>query len=375
VKRFLDKNVQKYKNTRPHRVLCVNASAYITSWRTYIMTSVFTCFGEILIRLSTTANQGLYNLPDLKPFVGGAEANLAVGLARLGHKTRMISILPNTDLGEAALISLRGYGVDTQNISMASGRMGLYFLTTGAIHRPSDILYDREHSAFAKADFSEMNWQTLLDKSAWLHISGITAALGQNSFEAALKAMKTARALGVKVSFDCNYRPKLWAAWGGDAPYLIKQLMAEADVIFGGYRDIELVFNTTFEGSIDLMGQGRIAADYAFNAFTHLQYLISTQRTQLSVDHNRLSGLMYRREASYATKAYDIVGIIDRIGGGDAFAAGVMHGLLSGQTDQETLNLGIACGCLKHAQPGDLSLATIAELEGFLSEDGFDVKR
>lgn len=339
------------------------------------MSSYFTCFGELLIRLSAAGRDPLYSLPPLTPFVGGAEANVAVGLSRLGHRTQMISLIPDNDLGHAAVGNLRYWGVETSAIQTAPGRMGLYFLTTGAIHRPSDILYDRAGSAFAEADFSRLDWAVLLQKSSWLHVSGITAALGQNAFQAALKAMQIARTLGVKVSFDCNYRPKLWEAWGGDAPSLIRQLMAHADLIFGGYRDIELVFQTTFSGEAGSEARSRAAADHAFSAFPDLQRLISTRREQVNVDHNRLTGLMYTRAESLQTRTYDIAGIIDRIGGGDAFAAGVLHGILSGKTDAEALDLGIAGGCLKHAMPGDFALSTVAELEAFLSEDGFDVKR
>ncbi|MDC7682731.1 sugar kinase [Asticcacaulis sp. BYS171W] len=335
----------------------------------------FTCFGELLIRLSTSGRDPLYSLPELTPFVGGAEANVAVGLARLGHATRVISVIPDNDLGHAAAGQLRFWGVDASRVTTAPGRMGLYFLTTGGIHRPSDILYDRAGSAFAEADFAAFDWAKLLAGSSWLHVSGVTAALGLNAFNGALRAMQVARTLGIKVSFDCNYRPKLWEAWGGDARALIPQLMAQADLIFGGYRDIELVFQTTFAGEPGSDGRSRAAADHAFAAFPDLQRLICTRREQVNVDHNRLAGLMYTRTESLETKCYDIARIIDRIGGGDAFAAGVLHGILSGKSDAEALDLGIAGGCLKHAMPGDFALATVADLEAFLSEDGFDVKR
>jgi 2-dehydro-3-deoxygluconokinase len=170
------------------------------------------------------------------------------------------------------------------------------------------------------------------------------------------------------VSFDCNYRPKLWAAWGGDPVHMIPQLMAEADLIFGGHRDIELVSGQKF-------ADARAAADHAFLTFPRLQRLVCTRREQVSADHNRLAGLMYTRDETLETRMFEVAGIVDRIGGGDAFAAGVLHGLIRGETDAKALDYGIACGCLKHAQPGDLSLATAADLDGFLSDGGFDVRR
>jgi len=328
----------------------------------------FVCFGELLIRLTVTGGHQLESLAPLQPVVGGAEANVAVGLARLGHEARMVSVVADNALGQAAINELRRWGVDTSAVTRAPQRMGLYFLTPGAIHRPSDIVYDRAGSAFAVADFSALDWPKLLTGAGWLHVSGITAALGENGVTAALTAMTAARKASVKVSFDCNYRPKLWAEWSADAPAYITQLMAQADLIFGGYRDIELVSRQRFNDE-------REAADHAFATFPHLERLICTRREQINVDHNRLTGLMYTRAGALETDTHDIERIVDRIGGGDAFAAGVMHGLLTGADDEKALDYGIACACLKHAQPGDASLATPADLDTFLSDDGFDVKR
>ena len=332
------------------------------------MTTTFVAFGELLVRLTATGGHLLDALPPLQPVVGGAEANVAVGLSRLGHAARMVSVVPDNGLGQAAVQELRRHGVDTTAVTTAPGRMGLYFLTPGAIHRPSDILYDRQGSAFATARFNRIVWRRVLKGAGWLHVSGITAALGANCVTAALKALDAARELGVKVSYDCNYRPKLWEAWGGDAPALIRQLIERADLVFGGQRDIELIFGRPFAGE-------QAAADHAFAAFPHLQYLTGTRREQVNVDHNRLTGLMFTRDATLETATVDIERIVDRIGGGDAFAAGIFHGFLTGADDSKALDYGLACACLKHAQPGDASLAGVADLDGFLSGDGFDVRR
>lgn len=325
-------------------------------------------FGELLIRLTTTGGHLLDSLPPLSLCVGGAEANVLVGLARLGHATKMVSVVPDNGLGTAAANELRRWGVDVTGVKTGPGRMGLYFLTPGAIQRPSDILYDRADSAFAGADFGTIDWGGVLAGAEWLHVSGVTAALGANCVTAALAAMTAARAGGIKVSYDCNFRPKLWQAWGGDAPKLITQLMAQADLVFGGQRDIELISGRTFADE-------RAAVDHAFLTFPLLQRLVTTRRGQVNVDHNRLAGLMFTRDETLETRTYDIERIVDRIGGGDAFAAGVFHGLLTGATDAKALDYGIACACLKHAQPGDASLATVADLDGFLGDDGFDVRR
>lgn len=330
--------------------------------------SAIVAFGELLIRLTTTGGYGLETLPPLGLCVGGAEANVATGLARLGHGARMVSVVPDNAFGVAAVAELRRWGVDTGHVTTAPGRMGLYFLTPGAIHRPSDILYDRAGSAFAEADFSAIDWAGILAGADWLLVSGITAALGANCVAAAMAAMAAARSLGVQVAYDCNYRPKLWQAWGGDAPGLIGRLVAQADLVFGGARDIELIRGRTFASE-------REAADDAFTAFPLLQRLVSTHREQVNADHNRLAGLMFTRSETLESAVHDIAGIVDRIGGGDAFAAGIFHGLLTGASDAGALDYGIACACLKHAQPGDASLATVADLDGFLGDGGFDVRR
>ncbi len=337
------------------------------------MKTEFTSFGELLVRLTTTLGLTIDRMPDLTPFIGGAEANVAVGLARLGHKTQVISILPDNDLGLAALSELKRNGVITDNIQTTEGRMGLYFLTPGAIHRPSEIIYDRANSAFANFDFSQVNWQEALKGTQWLHISGVTAALGMNVFNAAKDAMKAAKALGIKISYDGNYRPKLWETWSKDAPKLILELMEYADLMFAGHRDFELVFGQKFDGDGDIKETN--AAEFAFKKLPNLKRIANTPRTQISASVNILRGLMLTRDGHYSTKEYEIDGIVDRIGGGDAFASGLMHGVLSGLDDESSLKLGIASCCLKHAQPGDFCLATKAQLDNFLSDGGFDVKR
>ncbi len=339
------------------------------------MTTPIVCFGELLIRLTATGGQPLCALPGLQLFVGGAEANVAVGLQRLGHPASVISVVPDNELGLGAVQELRRWGIDVSGVTTGPGRMGLYFLTPGAIHRPSDILYDRAGSAFAQADFADTDWDALLSGAEWLHVSGITAALGADSAAAAVAAMQAARRLGLSVSYDCNYRPKLWEAWGGDAPALIRELMSHADLMFGTHRDIELVFNTAFSGTEGSLERGDAAAHHAFAAFPHLKRIVGTCRTQLNADHNRLSGLMFTRNGALETETYDVPGIVDRIGGGDAFAAGLIHGLLQGEDDRKALDYAIACGCLKHAQPGDISLATHRDLVDFLAGGGFDVRR
>jgi len=329
------------------------------------------CFGEMLLRLGAPDRGLLLQRPSLDVHVGGAEANVAVGLARLGHPVSMVTIVPDNPLGEAALAELRRYGVSTTLARTAPGRMGLYFLTTGAIHRPSDVLYDRAHSAFALADPALIDWDEALAGAGWLHLSGVNAAIGPRGAEAALRAARTARDKGVRVSFDCNYRAKLWAEWGGDAPVILRELLSSADVIFGAHRDFALVLGQPFEGADAV----RRAADAAFEAFPSARWIANTDRRQVTVDHHVLSGQLLSRDGSFAAGPVDVVPIVDRIGGGDAFAAGVLHGLLTDRPPQQAVEMGLAASSLKHGIPGDLALISRSDIDGFLAGEGLHIRR
>ena len=333
------------------------------------------CFGELLLRLGAPGRGTLLQTPSLEVHVGGAEANVAVSLARFGHAAHMVGVVADNALGQAATGELRRHGVDISAVQRLPGRMGLYFLTTGAIHRPSQVFYDRAGSAFAQAGGGCHDWPALLAGADWLHVSGVTPALGADAARGTLEAMRAARAAGVRVSFDGNYRPQLWQAWDGDAPALLHGLMAEADVMFASHRDIEVVLGRSFDGAT---AQERFAAgaQAAFAAFPRLQRMAATVRAQRSVDHHALSAVALRRDGRLlGTPEYEIPGIVDRIGTGDAFAAGVLHGDLTGRDDADALRFGLAAGCLKHSLPGDFSTLDVAEVDAFLTQAGFDVRR
>lgn len=333
------------------------------------------CFGELLLRLGAPGRQVLLQSPTLDVHVGGAEANVAVSLARFGHDARMVGVVADNVLGEAALGELRRHRVDVAAVQSHSGRMGLYFLTPGAIQRPSEVLYDRADSAFARAGGGEHDWPVLLTGAQWLHVSGVTPALGQRAADGVLTAVKAARAAGVKVSFDGNFRPKLWEAWGGDASPLLRGLMAEADILFASHRDLQVVLGLDFPQATP---QERFAAGAAaaFQAFPHLRQMAATVRVQRSVDHHVLSGITaLRDDALHTTPAHEVSPIVDRIGTGDAFAAGVLHGGLTGMPVADALHFGVAAACLKHSLPGDFNLVGAADVHAFLSDNSLDVKR
>lgn len=336
--------------------------------------SGFVCFGELLLRLSAPDNELLLQSGSLAAHIGGAEANVAVSLAHFGHATRVVSVVPDNALGKAALGELRRHGVDTSAIQTGEGRMGVYFLTVGAGLRPSEVLYDRADSAFALAAAEAVDWSPILANASWLHVSGITPALSQNAATAALRAARAARAQGRFVSFDCNYRAKLWQRWRGDARGVLRELLAEADLVFAEERDMALILGGDYQ-KLPATERFQASAADAFAMFPHLKRVATTVRTQRSVDDHDLAAKLMTREGLVTTRTYSIGRIIDRIGSGDAFAAGVLHGIETGLGDQGALDFGLAAACLKHSIPGDFNLSTLADVHNLLQDSGFTVRR
>lgn len=330
------------------------------------------CFGEILLRLNPTGRVPLAQAERMAMHVGGAEANVAGALASLGHRTTMVSAVPDQALGMRALRALRAAGVDGRHVRAGKGRQGLYFLNPGASLRASEILYDREGSAFATADWTDTDWPALLEGNDWLHVSGITPALGPALADATLAAMRAARAVGARVSYDGNYRPQLWARWSNDPAPTLRALVGEADLLFGNHRDFSLLLDSVFSGNGT--ERRREAAEAGFAAFPNLRWIASTARTVESADQYRLSARIDTRRGSYSTEERQVSGVVDRIGTGDAFAAGVLHGLLAGEGEQAAVRHGLALGCLKHSVPGDMTLFGREALDAF-GRGEMDVRR
>lgn len=323
---------------------------------------VVACFGEVLLRLSALEGELLLQSWRLQAALGGAEANVAVALAHLGHTTRMLSALPDTALGDQALGELRRHGVDTQFVLRRPGRMGLYFLTPGRVLRPSQIIYDRAHSVFAETAHDAYDFTLGLKDCAWLHLSGVTPAVGPVAAEAALAAAQAAKAMGVRLSFDGNYRAKMWAAWDGDARAILRALVDRAEIFFGDDRDIALILGLSFDQA-DPVARRTAAATAAFDAFPHLHYIASTLRVEHTVDRQALGGFLATREAVHIAPPVQLEGIVDRIGAGDAFASGVLHGLITGEAPAQALRLGQAAGAYKHSVAGDVSCARPQDLD------------
>lgn len=333
----------------------------------------FLAFGEIMLRLSPPGRELLLQTPKFDVWVAGAEANVATALARLGHDVGFASMVPDNDLGRSAIATLRGHGVDTATIQLGGDRMGLYFVTSGAGMRATEVIYDRAHSAFAEAPVSAWDWDTLFDGVDWFHLSGITPALGPVPAESAIAAVRAASARNIPISFDGNYRAKLWERWDSDPRALLTRLVEHADLMFGNHRDIALLLDRDFAGH-DGEDRRRDAAEAAFAAFPKLKTIASTARHVENVDLHRVSARIDTRDGHAQTEEVVLAGIVDRIGGGDAFASGVLHALRTGGDIGAAAATGLALTALKHSLPGDASLFRQADVDAYLA-GGLDVRR
>jgi 2-dehydro-3-deoxygluconokinase len=342
------------------------------------MTASIVCFGELLLRLNAPDRELLLQSGELRVYVGGAEANVAVSLACFGHSTAMVSVVPDNALGAACVAELRRHGVSTDSIRKLPGRLGIYFMSTGAGHRPSEIVYDRASSAFALNADEAADWSAVLPGAKWLHISGITPALGANTADATLKAARAARERGVNVSFDCNYRAKLWEAWRGDPARILRGIIEQSDLVFADDRALALVLGsdaTAAPSSASATEKFQGACEQAFKAFPNLQRVATTVRVEHNVDRHDMSALLATRQTFSHTRTFALEAIVDRIGTGDAFAAGLLHGLLTRMDEQGSLEFALAAACLKHSVPGDFNRLTTAQVLELVAGRGFAVRR
>lgn len=339
------------------------------------MNSRVACLGEILLRLSAPDHQRLSQCNHLEIQIGGAEANVAVSLAQLGTPSRMISVLPSHGLGQAAVQALRRHQVDVSAVCFHPGRMGLYFLETGAMRRAAEVLYDRADSAFALTTANDIDWTRALSDCSRLHLSGVTPAIGRTSAELALHAIAQARSHGVKISFDGNFRARLWERWCPSPAQWLRPLMASADLLFANHRDIGLVLEKEFDGD-DPHLAFFTAASAAFDAFPDLQCMAATVRTIAGVDRQGLAALMMTRDGRrIEAPGYALDGIVDRIGAGDAFAAALIHARHSAFEAEDALHFALAAACLKHSIPGDFNLADESDVRLWMQETRADVRR
>ena len=330
------------------------------------------CFGEMLLRLSPPGAVPLAQAGTLRVDVGGAEANVATALASLGTPARMLTALPDDPLGRKARAALGAAGVDTRFVVSGEGRLGLYFIEPPAGLRAGRVTYDRAGSVFALATPDAFDFAGVLAGARLLHVSGITPALGPGGCALVRAAIAAAQDAGAPVSFDGNYRANLWQAWDSDPRAVLTELVGAARILFGNHRDISLLLGRTFPG--DGAERRREAAEAAFAAFPNLGLIASTARHVVDSAHHRIAARVDTPAAGWQTDEIAVAGIVDRIGTGDAFAAGVLHRHLAGGDARRCAETGLALAALKHGVPGDMMLASEAELAEFAPSSG-DVRR
>lgn len=320
--------------------------------------------GEIMLRLSTQGQERFVQSNAFNIVYGGGEANVAVSLANYGHEAYFVSKLPTHEIGQSAVNALRQYGVNTDYIARGGDRIGIYFLETGASMRPSKVIYDRAKSAIAEADVTDFNFDEIFKGKDWFHWSGITPAISPKAAEITKLACQAAKKHGVRVSVDLNYRKKLWTPEQAQA--VMKDLMQYVDVCIGNEEDAELVLG--FKPAHTDVTSGKLNAEGYKQIFKEMkeafgfEIVTSTLRESYSATKNGWSALLYDGNAFYQSKRYEISPIIDRVGGGDSFAGGLIHGLLT-KTPQEAIEFAVAASALKHTIPGDFNLVDVNEVE------------
>ena len=330
-------------------------------------------FGEIMLRLAPPGFERFLQTPQFVATFGGAEANVAVALASFGLPASFVTVLPANAIADAAVAELRRFGVDTSRIVRASGRLGVYYLEAGANQRPSRIVYDRDHSAMALAKPGDISWQPVLAEAKWFHITGITPALSSSAADLALESVRSAHAAGLTVSCDLNYRKNLWK-WGKTAREVLPEFVKLTDVLIANEEDIQVALGLEAEvdiqsGQLDRAQYEKLASRVR-SAYPNLRAIAITLRESLSASHNGWSACLHDGQHFLTSHRYDITHIVDRVGAGDCFAAGLIYGMLNGLTGQETLEFAVAASCLKHSIPGDFSRVSVTEVNALLKEGG-----
>ena len=326
--------------------------------------------GEIMLRLSTPGNQKYIQATQFDINYGGGEANVAVSLANYGHDAEFVTKVPENPIGACAVAALRKYGVETKHIAKGGDRLGIYFLETGASMRPSNVTYDRANSSIATASISDFDFDEIFEGADWFHWSGITPAISDKAAELTRLACEAAKRHGVTVSVDLNFRKKLWTK--EKAQSIMKPLMQFVDVCIGNEEDAELCLGFKPDADVEA---GHTDAEGYKGIFQQMmkefgfKYVVSTLRESFSATHNGWKAMIYNGEEFYTSKRYDIDPIIDRVGGGDSFSGGIIHGLMTKPNQGEALEFAVAASALKHTINGDFNLVSVEEVEALAGGD------
>ncbi len=333
-------------------------------------------FGEIMLRLAPPGFERFFVSPSMQATFGGGEANVAVSLANFGMATRYVTALPapGHPATDGFLYQMRGFGVDVSRIAFKPGRFGIYFVESGANQRPSKVTYDRSNSAIALAGPGDFDWSSVFDDAGWYHVTGITPALSQSCADLTIESVKAARQLGLTVSVDLNYRKNLWK-YGKKAEEVMSEVVKFIDIAIANEEDCQKALGISVEG-VDVHSGALDTARYealskkVLGAFPNLKMIAITLRESRSASHNGWSACLNDRAGFHVSRHYDITHIVDRVGGGDAFAGGLIFGLRKLGSSKEALEFAVAASCLKHSIPGDFNRFTRAEVEALLKEGG-----
>ncbi len=319
-----------------------------------------------MLRLKPLNWERFFQSPLLEATFGGGEANVAVGLARFGLNVAYVSVIPDNLIGDACVGELKRQGIDTSHIVRKGNRLGIYFLEAGANQRPSKVIYDRSHSAITEASPGDINWDKIFDGVSWFHITGITPAISLSASELSIEAVKKAREKGITISCDLNFRKNLWK-YGKSAPEVMDELVKYADIVMGNEEDCQKSLGVKVDVDVE---SGRLQTekyreltDKVLNLYPNIKKIAITLRESHSANNNGWSAVLNDREEFIISKKYEINNIIDRVGGGDTFAAGLIYGFDNLHSDRETLDFAVAASCLMHSIPGDLPLLSVEEVK------------
>lgn len=328
-------------------------------------------FGEIMLRLAPEGYERFTQAGSFKATYGGGEANVAVSLANFGMDAAFVTKLPKHEIGQSAVNSLRALGVDTKLILRGGDKVGIYFLEKGASQRPSKVIYDRKYSAISMAEAGEFDWNEIFKDAGWFHFTGITPALSANVAEICLQACREAKKREITISCDLNYRKNLWSR--EEANKVMSELCGYVDVCIANEEDAKDVFG--IEASMTDVSKGKLnhesyreVAEKLEKRFS-FQKVAITLRTSVSANDNNWAALLYDGKECYFSKEYS-VHIVDRVGGGDSFGAGLIYGMLQGKSDSEALEFAVAASCLKHSIEGDFNMVSVEEAEKLAGGDG-----
>ena len=330
-------------------------------------------FGEIMLRLRAPGHERFFQSNMMEATFGGGEANVAVSLANFGEDAAYLTVLPKNALGDECIRELRRFGVDTKRVVRGEGRMGIYFLEAGANQLPSKVIYDRANSAIALAKPGDIDWDKALEGVDWFHITGITPAISESAMELSLESVKEAKKRGITVSCDLNYRKNLWK-YGKTASEVMRELAKYVDVAIANEEDVQKSLGITVDvdvasGELD-REKYRKLGDKVLEQYPDMKLIAITLRESHSADWNGWAACLNDREHFYVSKKYEIRDIIDRVGGGDSFASGLLYGLNHYEDKQAALEFAVAASCLKHSIIGDFNRVGVADVEKLAGGDG-----